>query len=93
MRCWAFNPLAALHWQHFDGEWVIFDEGSGQTFVLDALMAAALMALESGCRTEAEISQQMRVDLPSSGTEALAEQLVQGMEFLAQLGLVEEASA
>jgi len=93
VRCWAFNPLAALHWQHFDGEWVIFDEGSGQTFVVDGVMAAALMALESGCRSDAEIFRQILVDLPDADAPGLADQVAQGMDFLAQLGLVEEACA
>ena len=93
MRRWTFNPLVALHWQHFDGDWVIFDEGSGQTFVVDSVVAATLTAMESGCFTEAEITRQILVDLPVSEGAALAGQMVQGLDFMAQLGLVEEASA
>jgi PqqD family protein of HPr-rel-A system len=93
VRRWTFNALTALHWQHFEGEWVIFDEGSGQTFVLDVVIAAALMAVESGCRSDAEITQQVLADVPLGDASGLAERLAQGLEFLAQLGLLEEECA
>lgn len=96
MRRWTLNPLVALYWQHFDGDWVIYDEGSGQTFVVDALMAAALMALESGCATEPEIAQQIVADMALSdltGTAPHLLQMVQGLEFMAQMGVLEAVAA
>ena len=91
MRRWTLNPLVALYWQHFDGDWVIYDEGSGQTFVVDALMA-----LESGCATEPEIAQQIVADMALSdltGTAPHLLQMVQGLEFMAQMGVLEAVAA
>lgn len=92
MRRWTFNPLVALHWQHFDGDWVIFDEGSGQTLAVDAVIAAALMSMQAGCSTELEITRQILSDMPLVDATGLADQLAIGLEFMAQLGLIEEMS-
>ena len=42
------SPGVALHWRHWDHEFVVFDEGSGQTHQLDALTACALLCIEDG---------------------------------------------
>lgn len=85
---WRFSGLASLHWKHFDGDWVIYDEGSGQTLAADPLLAATLMALESGCGTFAEIEGQVLQDLQSNPSAELTTQLADGLMFLQQLGLV-----
>ena len=90
---WRLAGLSALHWQHFDGDWVIYDDGSGQTIATDPVMAATLMALEGGCSTLADIEAQVRSDLQSALGDELAAQLGDGLEFLVQLGLVEALPA
>jgi len=88
---WRLGGLTALHWQHFDGDWVIFDDGSGQTIAADPVMAAVLMALESGCTTVDDIEAQVRRDLEAHPSTELTPQLSEGLAFLLQLGLVEAA--
>ncbi len=90
---WRLGGRTSLHWQYFDGDWVIYDDGSGQTIAADPIMAASLMALESGCSTLAEIEAQVRQDLQSELGEDLSGQLATGLEFLSQLGLVEAVAA
>lgn len=90
---WQLSGRARLHWRHLDGDWLIFDEASGQTLAADAVGAAALMALEEGiARSPAEIEQQVVGDLELDDTQALAalpERLAETLKFLAGLGLVE----
>ena len=40
--------LSFLRWQHLGDEWVVFNEGCGETAVADPLTATILMALEPG---------------------------------------------
>lgn len=90
---WRLAGLTALHWQHFDGDWVIYDDGSGQTIAADPVMAATLMALEGGCSTLADIEAQVGRDLPAARGDELAAQLTDGLDFLVQLGLVDAVPA
>ncbi len=43
---WRLHAQARLHWRQWDDEWTVFDDGSGQTHLMDALTAMAVMALE-----------------------------------------------
>ena len=43
---WQINALVTLHWRDWNGEWVVFDVGSGQTHQMDTLTATVLMLLE-----------------------------------------------
>ncbi|MFG6442341.1 HPr-rel-A system PqqD family peptide chaperone [Roseateles sp. LKC17W] len=86
---WRLGGLTALRWRHLDGDWVIYDTGSGQTLAVDALMAAALMALESGCSGLADIEAQVCADLGVAADAGLRTQLQDGLAFFEQLGLVE----
>lgn len=93
MLNWRLGGLTSLHWQHFDGDWVIYDDGSGQTIAADPVMAAALMALEGGCTTAPDIEAQVRHDLQADPATELTTQLSEGLAFLLQLGLVEATPA
>ena len=88
MERWQLNELAVLHWRQWGDEWVIFDESSAQTLVADALMAASLMALESGPLSLVEIEAQVRADLLWPEPEVLVPRVMTGLEFLRGLGLV-----
>jgi PqqD family protein of HPr-rel-A system len=43
---WELAQGSQLHWKCWDDEFVVFDEGSGDTHLLDALAAEVLKALE-----------------------------------------------
>ena len=42
------NQTASLHWIQWDAEYVVYDESSGLTHLLDAPTARALMCVEDG---------------------------------------------
>jgi PqqD family protein of HPr-rel-A system len=64
------NDNVALHWHHWDREFVVFDEGSGRTHQLDALNACALLCIEDGCSDfdvlAARFAQHMSLDRASA---------------------------
>lgn len=86
---WRLTGLAALHWLHLDGDWVVYDEGSGQTLALDSVTAGSLMALEGGCSQLADIAAQVRQDLQCEDGVLPTEQVAEGLAFLNQIGLIE----
>ncbi|MDN3919516.1 HPr-rel-A system PqqD family peptide chaperone [Roseateles violae] len=87
---WQLNALAALHWRQWDADdWVVFDEGSGQTFSIDAVAAASLMALEAGGLAQPALLEQVAADLQIGDAAALDQRVEQSLRFLAELGLVE----
>ncbi len=88
---WSFCQQTSLHWLHFDGVWCVFDEGSSQTLIADRVLAGTLMALESGCRTDDEIEQQVFQDLGSPHRPTLHTQIHDALSFLDSLALVESA--
>lgn len=88
---WHLNPLASLSFRYFDGEWVVFDEGSGQTYVLDPVMAAALMVLEEGALNGQELVEGIAQEL-SLDQELTLFRLDQVMAQFADFGLVSASS-
>lgn len=50
------NALVTLHWRDWNGEWVAFDVGSGQTHQMDTLTATVLMLLETAPASLSELS-------------------------------------
>ena len=42
------SKLSSLSWRLLDDDWVVFNEGCGETVIADPLTASILMALESG---------------------------------------------
>jgi PqqD family protein of HPr-rel-A system len=86
---WQLNARAALHWQRWDDEWVVFDEGSGQTFLTDAVTAASLLILEAGPVARAELDQEVARALGMDDVTPIEERIGSGLDFLSGLGLVE----
>jgi PqqD family protein of HPr-rel-A system len=41
----TLNPAVKLHWRHWTSEFVVFEETSGQTHVLDSLRAFVLNSI------------------------------------------------
>ena len=44
----GLNSATSLHWRHWDAEYVVFDDASGRTHLLEALTACALLCVEDG---------------------------------------------
>jgi len=90
---WQLNPLASLHWRHWDAEWVVFDESSGQTLLADGLAAASLMALETGPLLQDALETQVAADLGVADRQSLQTALQDSLHFLSELGLIERDCA
>lgn len=85
------NPVVRLHWCSFESEspCVVFEETSGQTYLVDPLRALMLTLFESGMNdseVRAEVIQQLQGLVPL-GDEGALDDIFR--EFAA-LGLVEE---
>lgn len=44
---WALRPKLALHWRHIDGEWLVYEDLSGATHMIDTVSAAVLTCFEA----------------------------------------------
>lgn len=86
---WRLGGLTVLHWQHLDGDWAVFDSGSGQTLAADPVLAATMMALESGCESLSAIEAQVRADLQADRDPDLLTRVEEALAFLQQLGLAD----
>jgi hypothetical protein len=86
---WHLGELTRLHWRNFGNEWLIFDQGTGQTLLVDALSAAALMALEAaGPLPRAELERQVANDLDLPALAELSQVLSDNLQFLSEQRLV-----
>lgn len=81
--------LTSLHWQRFGGEWVVFDEGSGQTILIDTLTAATLLILESGASERSDLEAQVADELQITDRDALSTLFEQGLRSLQGLDWIE----
>lgn len=49
-KLYKINPATSLHWASWDDEYVVFDEGSGQTHQMDSVRAFILNTLSEKSR-------------------------------------------
>ena len=86
---WKLNALASLHWRQWEGEWVVFDEGSGQTHQMDTLTATALMAVDAFPISFQELESRVAESLLLSVTCELSDALHRISLGLQAIGLIE----
>lgn len=86
------RPGVRLHWRAWADEWVVFDEASGNTHLMDPLTACALLCLEDGPLAGAALASEVAeaTELPA---EALHGALGPVLERLQRLGLVDTPAA
>jgi PqqD family protein of HPr-rel-A system len=82
---------AALHWYQWAGEFVVFDEASGRTHLLDAWAACALLNVERAPVDLQLLARQVARDMHVDD-DTVAECLPSILEQLAGIGLIEVAS-
>jgi PqqD family protein of HPr-rel-A system len=90
---WRTNPAAGLRWRSFDGEWVVYDTGSGQTHLLDAFAAAVLGLVESAPQSEAELMSTLLEHLSAEERTSVPRALATILDQLKGVGLVEPIAA
>jgi hypothetical protein len=86
--CWSLPPLAELHWRSWGEDWVLFDNGSGQTLQLDALLAAAVMEIEQAPASLTDLQHRLPLLLERPLPDEFWPGLVQGLGFLVEQGLL-----
>jgi len=84
----ALNALVILHWRNFDSEWVVFEQTSGQTHLLTAFQAAALMCLQEVSTDLARVTQYLR-DLDECWRHVSEGDVLAVLSNLNSLGLIE----
>lgn len=86
---WHLNALASLHSREWDGEWVVFDAGSGETHQMDTLTAVTLMALQATRMELPELLSRVADELCVPNGRDLADAVIVVLEQLTTAGLIE----
>ena len=81
--------LSFLRWQHLGDEWVVFNEGCGETAVADPLTDTILMALEPGPLEQNALMAQIAEDFQIAYHEQLRPLGMEKTETLLQMGWIE----
>ena len=89
---WRVQPLRSLHWRQFGDEWVLFDEGSGDTHRMDVLSAVVLMCLGDSPCDLAKLSEQVAAETDLPLGEELTRAVAAVVEKFAGLELIEPAT-
>ena len=81
--------LVELQWRQLDGEWLVFDSGSGDTHHFDLISAAVLMCFEAGAQDLTSLCAALASELQLSNGEDLSGRIEALLEQLLRLGLIE----
>jgi len=54
---WRINPVSRLHWRHWEEEYIVFNEASSHTHILNEFGAAILQLLQEAPRSTAQLTQ------------------------------------
>lgn len=87
-RYWSLHPLSLLNWRDLDGEWVVYDAGSGNTHHLPPLPAGVLMCIEAQPQQDAALLQSMHELFVQESRTELEQALTQSLAQLAALDLI-----
>lgn len=90
---WALNPASGLYWRCWDDEWVVFDQGSGQTHVMHPVQAATLMQFSAQPLSFEQLLDKVAADMAPHPPSDLASAVSLAIEQLVGLGLLESKSA
>jgi PqqD family protein of HPr-rel-A system len=89
---WRVKPLCSFHWRRWGDEWLIFDEGSGDTHHMDGVSAVVLMCLDAAPCDLSELSEQVSVETDLPQGEDLSRAVASVVERFSGLGLIEPAT-
>lgn len=84
------HPLTRLHWAQWEGQCVVFDECSGQTFRMDALRALVLNQLVVAPTQRSELRRELADALLVPDERVMDATLVTILDELQRMGLVEQ---
>ena len=89
---WRLDSLVELHWRQLDGEWLVFDSGSGDTHHFDVISAAVLICLEAGAEDPSSLCEVLAEELQLSKSEELSGRIEGLLEQLLRLRLIERVA-
>jgi len=88
---WCRTAASTIHWRCIDGDWVIYEAGSGTTAQLDRWCAALLGLIEERAQAESELVAILAAELEQPVDERLKITMIAGLQQLKSLGLIEHA--
>jgi PqqD family protein of HPr-rel-A system len=91
-QLWRLDSLAELHWRQLDGEWLVFDSGSGDTHRFDVISASVLICFEAGVHDVTGLCEVLAEELQLSKSEDLSGRIEGLLEQLLRLGLIERVA-
>jgi hypothetical protein len=77
-----------LYWESLDGEWIVYEEASNQTMVLDAASMDILLSLKAGELDEVYLESQILEDLELDTSDENRAFIHSAIHNLASIGLV-----
>ena len=83
------GKTTSLHWCRFGDEWVVYNEGSGETIAVDGLTAAGLMTLDCKALDQGDLVCLLAEDLGIADRDRLAVLIDERMQGLKSLGWIE----
>lgn len=86
---WELAEGSRLHWICWDDEYVVFDEGSGDTHLLDLLAAEVLKVLEQGPGAEPALVERVAARLDIEPDAELERRIGEAIQKFRAVGLVE----
>jgi len=82
------RPAVRLHWRRWDDEFVVYDEASGLTHRLDALIGSVLLRIEEGLVDECRLTDAVASDL-GCPRDAIGRALPEALGQLAGADLID----
>ncbi|MET0081734.1 MAG: HPr-rel-A system PqqD family peptide chaperone [Sedimenticola sp.] len=86
---WRLEQGVKLIWHRWDDEYLVFNEGSGATHLLDTSTAGLLQTLESSPQHFSELSTACCFRYPDVSSEEVEEWLGQSLRQFEKLGLAQ----
>jgi hypothetical protein len=86
---WCRTSASTIHWRCIDGDWVIYEAGSGTTAQLDHWCAALLGLIEEHTRAESELLAILATELEQPVDDSLMNTMNAALRHLKSLGLIE----
>ena len=90
---WRLVPHANLYWKLFDDQYVVYNDGSGHTHVLDPIAALLIQQLTERSSETRELVQRIAFLLNLEATEDLHAELERTLWQLDELFLVESVTS
>jgi PqqD family protein of HPr-rel-A system len=88
---WQLAADSDLHWRCWDGEWVVYNDASGDTHLLDSLAVIALKALAEGPAEADALCRNLAQSMDLAADDRLAGTVGDMLRELGRLGLVDRS--